>query len=138
MQRRDESGQPVKGRRRSTVRPKARKAPTAHVSIADLQEQLERRTRERDEALEQQTATSEVLQVISGSPGELEPVFATILANAVRICDAKFGSLYRYDTGSFNPVALFGAPPALSNFVQQRGSFQPPGRKQPRSNVADK
>ena len=63
MQRRGGSGQPVKGQ--SANRPKARKAPTAHVSTADLQEQLDRRTRERDEALEQQTATSEVLQVMS-------------------------------------------------------------------------
>ena len=61
MQRRGGSEQPVKGRRHRAIRPKARKAPIASVSAADLQEQLDRRTRELDEALQQQTATSEVL-----------------------------------------------------------------------------
>jgi len=77
MQRRDGSGQPAKEQRKS--RPKARKAPTAHVSNADLQEQLGRAIRERDEALERQAATSEVLQVISSSSGKLEPVFQAML-----------------------------------------------------------
>src|SRR5262252_2690550 len=57
----------------------------------------QQRTRELSESLEQQTATSEVLQVISSSPGDLEPVFAAVLENAVRICDAKFGYIYRWD-----------------------------------------
>ncbi len=78
------------------------------------------------ESLEQQTATSEVLRVISSSPGELGPVFHAMLANAVRICDAKFGMLYRYDNEAFDPVALFGVPPAHAEFLQRRGSFQPP------------
>jgi GAF domain-containing protein len=77
------------------------------------------------ESLDQQTATSEVLSVISSSPGELEPVFNAMLANAVRICDAKFGMLYRYDNEAFDPVALFGVPPAHAEFVRLRGSFQP-------------
>jgi GAF domain-containing protein len=77
------------------------------------------------QSLEQQTATADVLRVISSSPGELEPVFQAMLANAVRICDAKFGMLYRYDNEAFDPVALFGVPPAHAEFVQQRGSFQP-------------
>src|SRR5262249_49615170 len=70
------------------------------------------RTRELAEALEQQTATSEVLQVISGSPGELEPVFAAMLENAVRICGARFGNLLLYEGEEFWNVALHNAPQA--------------------------
>jgi signal transduction histidine kinase len=78
------------------------------------------------QSLEQQTATSEVLSVISRSPGKLEPVFQTMLENAVRICDAKFGILFRYENEAYDPVALFGLPPALEEFLRQRrGSFQP-------------
>jgi signal transduction histidine kinase len=78
------------------------------------------------ESLEQQTATSEVLSVISSSPGELEPVFQAMLENAVRICDAKFGILFRYENEAYDPVALLGLPSALEDFLrQQRGSFQP-------------
>jgi two-component system, NtrC family, sensor kinase len=103
MQRRGGSGQPVKGQR--TLRPKARDAPTAQVSSVDLQEQLDRRTRERDEALEQLAATSEVLKVISSSPGELELVFNALLSNATRICEATTGTLYMYEGTQFRGVA---------------------------------
>ena len=78
------------------------------------------------QSLEQQTATADVLRVISSSPGELEPVFLSMLANAVRICDAKFGTLYRYDNKTFEAVANFGVPPAYAEFQRQRSSFQPP------------
>ena len=112
MQRRGSSGQPAKGQ--SANRPKARKAPTAQVSTADLQEQLDRRTCERDEALEQLAATSEVLRVISSSPGKLEPVFRAMLENAVRICEAKFGTLYRTEGDSVRCVAMHGVPKAFA------------------------
>ena len=77
------------------------------------------------QSLEQQTATADVLRIISSSPGALEPVFQAMLENAVRICDAKFGILWRYDNEAFDPVALFGAPEPLAEFVRQRGRFQP-------------
>src|SRR5262245_45200618 len=117
MQRRGEGGQPVKGRRHRASRPKARKASTAPHSNSNLQEQLDQRTRERDEALEQLVATSEVLQVISSSPGELEPVFQAMLENARRICEAKFGALYRCEGDALRAVAMHGAPQA---FVEER------------------
>jgi GAF domain-containing protein/CheY-like chemotaxis protein len=77
------------------------------------------------ESLQQQTATSEVLQVISSSPGELEPVFQAMLENAVRICEAKFGTLFRYDGKLFHRAAGIGTPAALVEFQKQRGPFRP-------------
>jgi two-component system, NtrC family, sensor kinase len=83
------------------------------------------KVKRRDEALGQQAATAEVLKIISSSRGQLEPVFQAILANAVRICEAKFGVLYPYENGVFRPSAEFGVPPALSEFIKQRGPFRP-------------
>ena len=123
MQRRGESGQPVKGRR--AFGPKARRAPIARLSTADLQEQLGRVMRERDEALDQQTATSEVLKVISSSPGKLEPVFNAMLANAVRICEAKFGNLFLIDGNNASWAAGVGTPPKLAQYFTQSTSFRP-------------
>ena len=77
------------------------------------------------ESLEQQTATAEVLGVISSSPGELAPVFQAMLDNAVRICGAKFGSMFRYDGDTFYPVAKLNLPPALDVYLQQRGRRNP-------------
>src|SRR5262249_8122877 len=77
------------------------------------------------QSLEQQTATADVLKVISSSPGDLEPVFHAMLANAVRICDAKFGVLYLYKDELYNPVALFDTPKALTEHYRQCGPFRP-------------
>ncbi len=90
-----------------------------------LLNELRQRTDDLSELLEQQTATSEVLGVISSSPGELEPVFQTILGNATRICEAKFGTLYLFDANAFLWAAQVGAPPEYAEFLRQRGPFQP-------------
>ena len=84
------------------------------IENARLLNELRQRTDDLSEALEQQTATSAVLQVISNSPGELEPVFQTILSNATRICDAKFGDLYLRDADGFRMVATHNSPPAFA------------------------
>ncbi len=77
------------------------------------------------ESLEQQTATSEVLRVISSSPGELEPVFQTMLENAVRICDAKFGNLFLYEGGAIRSAAMHGAPSKMVEFFRQNPTIHP-------------
>ena len=93
-------------------------------SISDLQDELDRRTRERDEAMEQQTATSEVLRVVSSSPGDLQSVFAIILKSAVRICEAKFGALYLNEGDGFRAMAMHNAPPAYEE--ARAGVVHPP------------
>ena len=104
--------------------PKNRKMLTAHSP-----EEFHRLKRELDEALEQQAATSEVLRVISSSPGELDPVFNAMLENATRICEAKFGILFRYEGSLFHPIASLDVPPAFGDFLKRQGSFAgKPGR----------
>jgi signal transduction histidine kinase len=93
-------------------------------SYADLENKVEQRTAELSESLEQQTATSEVLQVISSSPGELEPVFDAMLANATRICGANFGVMNLWDGNSFAIAANYNLPPAFVA-ARQRAQIHP-------------
>jgi GAF domain-containing protein len=84
------------------------------IENARLLNELRQRTTDLTERMEQQTATSEVLQVISSSPGELDRVFAAMLENAVRICQAKFGNIYRLEGDALNLVASHNTPPAYA------------------------
>src|SRR5262249_25394593 len=86
---------------------------------------VQARTRELTESLEQQTATAEVLRVISRSPGELDPVFQAMLGKAVRICEASFGELLRFEGGVWRSAAMLGVPPAFAEFWQR--GLQRPG-----------
>src|SRR5262249_55377827 len=114
---------------RKTVRPFTDKQIELVTTFADqaviaienvrLFDEVQSRTRELSESLEQQTATSEVLRVISSSPGELEPVFQTMLENATRICEAKFGNLLLYDGEAFRRVALYNAPQAWEELTRR-------------------
>jgi GAF domain-containing protein len=94
------------------------------MNNARLFEEVQTRTRELTEALDQQTATSEVLQVISTSLGELEPVFQAMLANATKLCEAKFGTLYLCEGDGFRAVAMHNAPPAFAA-ERRRGPVHP-------------
>jgi class 3 adenylate cyclase len=95
-------------------------------SVAGQESDAARFRRERDEALERETATSEVLRLISKSPGDLELVFLSILENATRLCEAQFGILFGYDGKLFNNLAVRNVPAVLLEFMEQRGAFLPP------------
>jgi signal transduction histidine kinase len=88
-------------------------------------EELSQRSDDLSEALEQQTATSAVLKVISSSPGELAPVFQAMLENAVRICDAKFGALFRFFGNTFELAAQVNTPQEYAEFFRTQGQFRP-------------
>jgi GAF domain-containing protein len=121
------SRKPAKPRRR----PKRSNAPrTAHqrTSVADVQGKLDTPTRQLNEATERENATAEVLRIISSSPGDLQVVFQTMLANAVRICSAKFGNLWLREGDSFRIFETFGAPSDFEDFLR---------REQPAINVRE-
>ena len=90
-----------------------------------LLKELRQRTEDLSESLEQQTATSEVLQVISRSPGELEPVFSAMLANATRICEAKFGTLWVREGNAFRAVATHNVPAAFAELRRREPLVHP-------------
>src|SRR5215469_2438762 len=130
MKRRSSAGgKPAKPRGPKRSTPKRRNAPKATrdrgVSVAGQETVVARLTHERDEALLRETANSEILRLISKSPGDLELVFRTILEDATRICDAKFGTLFRFDGKMFNFAADVGSTPEFVEFERRRGPFQP-------------
>ena len=124
MKRRAETG------KKTTKRP-SRKAISRGArrqsakTIAGLKSRVDALERRLTESLEQQTATSEVLKVISSSPSDLEPVFQAMLANATRICEAKFGVLWLYDGHRFQLGAMHGVPSKLADNLKKRSPFQP-------------
>jgi len=126
MRRRSTAGpERAKSRRRKTVTKKRRSLRNPSAADYKTQSHVAQLVRERDEALEREKATTEVLRVISWSPGELKPVFQAMLESAVRICEAKFGTLFRYDGENFHMTASVGTPAALVKFQKQRGPFRP-------------
>ena len=118
MKRRSKAGgEPIKARRRKTSGPKRRNAPGAvpPLSSSTAEEgEAASLTRELNEAREHQAATSEVLKFISISHGDLQQVFATMLEKAVRICDAKFGNIYRWDGDALHLMASHNIPATRS------------------------
>jgi class 3 adenylate cyclase len=122
-------GKPTKPQRRKRSTPKRRNAPKAMrnrgVSIAGQETVVARLTHERDDALLRETANSEILRLISKSPGDLDLVFRTILDNATRICNANFGTLFRFDGENYHPAAQFNTPAALLEALTRRGPFKP-------------
>src|SRR5262249_43854479 len=132
----------VLGLSRSEVRPFTDKqielvttfADQAAIAIENMRlfDEVQARARELSESLEQQTATSEVLGVISSSLGELEPVFNAMLENAVRLCEAKFGAMYLSEADAFRIVAMLNVPPAIAEMRRRNPVF----RSNPRTALA--
>jgi len=125
----------VGGVRANSQRAKAAKAKRRNAPKAALRSQSTRSSdraevarlrRELNEAAEQQKATTDVLRVISSSPGQLEPIFQAMLEDAVRILEAKFGVLFLCEGNLVRPVAGVGLPPKLREFQAAQGAFVPP------------
>jgi transcriptional regulator with GAF, ATPase, and Fis domain len=111
MKRRSRAGpERAKSRRRKTITQKHRGLRNPSAADHKTQPDVSQLTSERDEALEREKATAEVLRVISSSPGELEPVFEAMLENATIICGAEFGNLFLRDGDAFRVAAAHGPP----------------------------
>ena len=123
-------GYPSKARRRNTATLKRRNAPKATRSrsspAAVKETNVARLTRELQEALAQQTATSDVLRVISSSPGDLQPVFESMLANAAKLCAAAYGTMWLCEGDGFRAAAIYGdLPAAFRKLRRSRTVFRP-------------
>jgi class 3 adenylate cyclase len=123
-------GYPIKARRRKTTTLKRRNAPKTALSrnspTAVEETDVGRLTRELQEALAQQTATSDVLRVISSSPGDLQPVFESMLANAAKLCAAAYGTMWLRDGDGFRAAAIYGDLPAAFRELRRSGTvFRP-------------
>ena len=115
-------------KRRQAARPKGRKSPTKpkrSPADVDLKKEIATLRRELAEALERQTATSEVLQVISSTPGDLQLVFESMLENATRVCGAQFGTMNLYEDEHFRNVALHNVPAAYGESQQAIQRWRP-------------
>src|SRR5512132_569310 len=119
MQRRGVSGQQVK------VRPKVRKAPTADSSADHSPEQFDCLKRERDEAREQQAATAEILRVIRTSPADAQPVFETIVRNAVSLCGGLFANVFSFDGELLHYVASHNVGPSYADMIRAKYPMRP-------------
>src|SRR5215813_3604035 len=119
MQRRGGSGQPVKGR------PKVRKPATVHVPTDHPAEQFDRLERERNEALEQLAATTEILRVIRASPSDAQPVFETIVRNAVSLCRSLFANVFRFDGELLHFVASHNVGPSYVDMIKTKYPMRP-------------
>ena len=113
--------QPIKVKRGGA----SRAARNRRLSALDKGIEVEQLARERDDAVGQLSAASEVLTIISSSVGDLEPVFEALLRNAIRLCEAKFGDISRFDSKAFHFAARDDTPTALAEFQKRRGPFLP-------------
>ena len=133
-------GYPIKARRRNTATPKRRNAPKATRSrsspTAVKETKVARLTRELQEALAQQTATSNVLRVISSSPGDLQPVFESMLANAAKLCAAAYGTMWLCEGDGFRAAAIYGDLPAAFRELRRSGTVFRPRPAAPLTRVA--
>jgi GAF domain-containing protein len=129
MKRRSRAGgKPVEALPRKALKLKGRKTPTAVARRGSAPTDptvVARLTRERDEALQQKTAMSEVLRLISSSPRQLESVFQAILANATRLCDATFGDIFRCKQDGLHLVASYNTPTAFAEVLRHQPEIRP-------------
>jgi GAF domain-containing protein len=107
-------------------RASAKAVPGRRSATAAQETEIARLAHERDQALEREKASAEVLRVVSSSPGELRTIFQTILENATRLCEATFGVLYRFEDGAFRFAAEVATPLEYAEFLRARGPFVPP------------